>query len=281
MQADAGAVSRQAAFVQLYISQSANGAGSVCGRRSSGLRVVPVAFATVLCVATWVGCHPRAAQAADGNCPATAAAAHQWGAPSKSDDFDGPSSLGGWDLYDGPGHAGNGRRTPAAVTVANGLLTITGDSHGNSEGMSWGPGQAYGRWEVCVRSTVASPNYHSVLLLWPDSPGGGDEVDFMEIADPTRQNVDAFVHYGSGQHEKEAGSIQIDATQWHSWAVEWSPQRIATFVDGTQWWETSNAAHIPDGLMRLCMQLDNFGGDVSEGGRQIVDWAREYPPVTA
>jgi hypothetical protein len=27
------------------------------------------------------------------------------------------------------------------------------------------------------------------------------------------------------------------------------------------------------------MQLDDFGGDISQGGQQIVDWARQYPPV--
>ena len=31
--------------------------------------------------------------------------------------------------------------------------------------------------------------------------------------------------------------------------------------------------------MALCMQLDNFGGDISQGGQQIVDWARQYPLV--
>jgi hypothetical protein len=238
-------------------------------------RTVLASLCTVLCVATGVICHQAPAQAAPDNCPATAAAAYQWGAPNKSDDFDNPSSLAGWNLYDGPGHAGNGRRTPSAISVDDGVLTITGDSRGNSEGMSWSPGQTFGRWEVCVKSPAASPNYHSVQLLWPDRRGGG-EVDFMEIADPTRQSVDAFVHYGDRQ---EAGHIRIDATQWHSWAVEWSPQRIAMFVDGAQWWDTTNAAHIPTGLMRMCMQLDNFGGDVSQGGQQIVDWARQYPLV--
>ena len=182
-------------------------------------RTVLASLGTMLCVATGVIGHPVYARAAPDNCPATAAAAYQWGAPNKADDFDGPSSLAGWNLYDGPGHDGNGRRTPSAVSVADGVLTITGDSQGNSEGMSWSPGQTYGRWEVCVKSPAASPNYHSVLLLWPARPGGG-EVDFMEIADPTRQSVDAFVHYGSDQ--QVAGHIRIDATQWHSWAVEWS-----------------------------------------------------------
>lgn len=230
-----------------------------------------------LAVMAWVaagalGSPPGQAHASD-NCPTTAAMAYGWGAPNRSDDFDG-SSLSGWDLYDGPGHAGNGRRTPDAVSVADGVLTITGDAQGNSEGMSWVPGQRYGRWEVCARSPAASPNYHSVLLLWPAGPDGG-EIDFMEIADPSRQSVDGFVHYGDAR--QEAGHIRIDATQWHSWAVEWGPRRIAMFVDGTEWWETTTAAHIPSGLMRMCMQVDNFGGDVSQGGQQVVDWAREYP----
>jgi licheninase len=41
--------------------------------------------------------HPALALAAD-NCPATAAAAHGWGPPNLSDDFDDPSSLAGWNL---------------------------------------------------------------------------------------------------------------------------------------------------------------------------------------
>ena len=31
-----------------------------------------------------------------------------------------------WNVYDGPGHAGNGRRDPGAVSVDDGVLTITG-----------------------------------------------------------------------------------------------------------------------------------------------------------
>jgi hypothetical protein len=244
------------------------------GRPLRWSRTVLASLGAVLCVAAGVICHPAPALAAD-NCPATAAAANGWGAPNLSDDFDDPSSLANWNLYNGPGNNGNGRRTPSAVSVADGVLTITGDPQGNSEGMSWSPGQTYGRWEVCVKSPPASPNYHSVLLLWPSRRGGG-EIDYMEISDPTRQRVDAFVHFGSKQ---DAGHIWTDATQWHSWAVEWSPQRIATYVDGAQWWEDTNPAHIPSGLMRMCMQLDNFGGDISQGGQQMVDWARQYPLV--
>jgi licheninase len=176
------------------------------------------------------------------------------------------------------GHAGNGRRTPDAVKVSDGELTITGDDAGNSGGMALkGPGQMFGRWEVCAKSTPAAPAYHSVLLLWPDAedwPVGG-EVDFMEIADPTRQTVSAAVHFGPDDQRREQ-FMQIDATQWHSWAVEWTPDRIATYVDGVQWWETTDTAHFPPRPMHLCLQLDNFGGDTRGGGHQIVDWVRQY-----
>jgi licheninase len=40
-----------------------------------------------------------------------------WGRPNRVDDFD--DELGpDWDVYGGPGHVGNGRRTPDAVDRA-------------------------------------------------------------------------------------------------------------------------------------------------------------------
>jgi hypothetical protein len=213
----------------------------------------------------------------DGNCSQTAGAAFGWGAPNRADDFTDSSSLAGWEIYDSPGHAGNGRRTPTAVSVDDHALTITGDEHGNSGGMAWMPGQLYGRWEACVKSPVAADSYHSLLLLWPDAndtPSGG-EVDFMELTDPARQSAEFWLHYGPDDN-REFSNIQIDATQWHSWAVEWTPWHIAAYVDGRMWWETKNVAHLPPRRMHLCIQLDNMGGDISNGARIMVDWARQY-----
>jgi licheninase len=143
--------------------------------------------------------------------------------------------------------------------------------------MAWDPGQLYGRWEACVKSSLAAETYHSVLLLWPDAedwPSGG-EIDFMEIEDPMRQSVEFHVHYGADNQQDE-GMIQIDATQWHSWAVEWTPRHIAAYVDGQPWWEDTNTTHLPLRPMHLCIQLDDFGGDTSHGGREMVAWVRQY-----
>jgi licheninase len=239
------------------------------------LGVVAVVAAMLCCELPQTSLVPSVgAQPSDSGCAATAAATYGWGTPNRSTDFNG---LGGWGIYDGPGHNGNGRRTPDAVSVSNGVLTIAGDAAGDSGGMAWYPGQKYGRWEVCSMATPAAATYHAVLLLWPDDgdwPESG-EIDFMETSDPSRQGVSGFLHYGA-QNNQKSGSTRIDATKWHSWAVEWTPDHLAMFVDGRQWWRTTSREALPPGAMHLCMQLDNFGGDTSRGGAMMVDWARQY-----
>lgn len=213
----------------------------------------------------------------NGQCSATAAKALDWGTPNRRDEFDDKSSLTDWTVYDGPGHAGNGRRTPEAMSVEDGVLTITGDAQGNSGGMGWFPGQLHGRWEACVRSSIASPAYHSLVLLWPDAedwPIGG-EVDFMEIVDPKRQSAEFWLHWGP-DGAKESTAVSVDATQWHSYAVEWTPAHLIYYVDGEPEWLITDPSRLPPRPMHLCLQLDYFGGDAGDGAHQWVDWVRQY-----
>ena len=208
----------------------------------------------------------------------SAAAKFGWGTPNRVEDFSG--RLGKeWGIYDGPGHGGKGRRTPDAVSVENGVMTITGDAQGNTAGMAWGDGQKYGRWEGRVKAPVGDPSYNALLLLWPDAenwPVGG-EVDFMEMSDHERQKTDMFLHYGRSNSQLH-GEVTIDATQWHNWAVEWTPDHITAFVDGKQWFHTEKKEALPPGPMHLCIQLDWFprGGAV-ETSHMSVDWVRQYP----
>lgn len=39
-----------------------------------------------------------------------------------------------WEVYNGRGHAGKGRRSPSAVTVRDGVLRITGKPDGTTGG---------------------------------------------------------------------------------------------------------------------------------------------------
>ena len=145
--------------------------------------------------------------------------------------------------------------------------------------MAWDPGQKYGRWEGPRARPVGDSTYNALMLLWPDAenwPVGG-EVDFMEMSDDQRRSTDMFLHYGAG-NDQEQGPVDIDATQWHDWAVEWTPTSITAFVDGTQWWKTTKVDILPPGPMHLCIQLDWFPegrGDVTPT-RMEVAWVKQY-----
>jgi licheninase len=117
-------------------------------RRS--LTITAIVGAVVLGSASTAGAAPRqdppppAAPGASAGHETSAAALHDWGEPDRVEEFDGP--LGdSWNVYDGPGHAGKGRRTPSAISFADGIMTITGSPEGDTAGMGWEPGQRYGR----------------------------------------------------------------------------------------------------------------------------------------
>ena len=217
-----------------------------------------------------------------------------WGEPNAVEEFDGP--LGPqWRAYDGPGHVGNGIRSPEAIDISNGTLTITGDSQGTTGGLAWLPGdgntgQKYGRWEGRVRAPESDETYNALLLLWPDAenwPVGG-EIDFMEMLDPTRQETEIFIHWppegavaGASQSNKINDKVQVDGTEWHNWAVEWTPEYIVAYVDGREWFRTSDTQIFPPDAMHLAIQLDWFPGqgdpnDVQESSMEV-DWVKQYP----
>jgi beta-glucanase (GH16 family) len=186
--------------------------------------------------------------------------------------------LSNWVLYDSVGNAGFGTRSPSAISFADNVMTITGDTTGTSEGMAWSTGQKYGAWEVRMRAPAGATDYDPVLLLWPDAenwPKGG-EIDFMEIyQDPTRQNVGVTVHY-SAKNKQVGENFTIDATEWHNYAVTWTPTAITVYVDGVQIYRTSNKSTFPPGSMHLCIQLDAVGTNFSPGAQMQVAWARQY-----
>ena len=166
------------------------------------------------------------------------------------------------------------------MSVRDGLLTITGSSDGTTAGMAWGAGQRYGRWERRVRAPASDPSYNALLLLlWPDAenwPVGG-EVDFMEMGDPSRRSTDLFLHYGRSNNQVH-DEVAADATQWHDWALEWTPTRITAYLDGEAWFSTTDTSIFPPGPMHLCIQLDWFPeGDAVAPSTMQVDWVRQYP----
>lgn len=213
----------------------------------------------------------------------TAAAKFGWKNPVTSIDFDGAALPAGVEaMGDYAGHAGQGQRLKKQVKVSGGVAKITGDKNGNTTGIGIGPNQKYGRWEARTRLSAGATDYHGVLLLWPENGGGnvessdGSEVDFSEAMDPTRKTVSGFVH-ARGMNQLSA-QVTVDATKWHNWAMEWTPEKITYYVDGKEWFSTTDKKALPAGPMSMTAQLDYFPGDqgATAEATMEIDWVRVY-----
>jgi hypothetical protein len=236
----------------------------------------------------------------------TAAGRYGWGdpIPEGSDEFDYGSEAypaapdrARWDLAGRgeecwPGHAGSGRRCEGNARVVGDLLRITGEANGDTGWIASTFGQEYGRWEARVRSEATGPDngrqYHPLLILWPDSnqhPNDG-EYDYLENGEPGAACAQAFIHYphddGVPVQQEFAERCDVDLTQWHNFAIEWTPDHIKGFVDGVEWFSFSGG----ENDVRRCIQcspgmhqtiqLDNFYGDTMQPAVYEVDWARAY-----
>ncbi|MEU2349045.1 glycoside hydrolase family 16 protein [Modestobacter sp. NPDC049651] len=200
---------------------------------------------------------PRAGDDGAAPTPTTMGQRQGW-TPRGGDEFDaGRLDPTKWRLYGGPGANDVGWRDPSAVSVADGMLTITaqGDVSG---GLAWKaqPATTYGKWEFRAR-VEAGTGYAPAILLWPDSdvwPEDG-EVDVMEIPAGDRQVNHTTVHFGADDMREESMSAG-DFTQWHTYAVDWQRDRISVYLDGEPVFETTNPAAVPHGPMHLAIQLD-------------------------
>ncbi len=204
----------------------------------------------------------------------------------QSDDFNGSAlDTSKWSVYGPwiPGHAGNGIRDGRAITVADGLLTITARMINGtlvSGGMSNRLNQKYGKFEFRVR-TDADPTEATsgVVLTWPQSgrwPIDGENDIYETGTDPDRKPVASFVHYGSTNEQYWFHHTGVDGTQWHTFAMEWTPSSIRIIRDGTVVWTVTNAAVIPDVAHHLSIQLDAFKSSMSGSVRLQVDWVKIY-----
>jgi beta-glucanase (GH16 family) len=172
------------------------------------------------------------------------------------DEFNGDAlDLSTWGPYDSVGGFGNGLRRPEAISVSDGTLKITARGE-VSGGMGHDFGQLHGRWEFRAR-TEPGRGLGSAVLLWPDSeqwPEDG-EVDIMEVPGENRELAHFVLHWGE-DNNIHGGSVPGNFANWHTFAVEWLPDRITWFVDGVKQYENTDPEAIPTTPMHLTVQLD-------------------------
>lgn len=224
-----------------------------------------------------------AAAAGSGNQAATTLG---WGPVIAGDEFSttGAPDRAKWSVYNGKGHAGKGLRSRDHVSVGGGAVTIRGDAAGKTGGMSAKfARQKYGKWETRMRVAHNDPQYHPVLILWPDNSadaysGRCWEIDYAEGNNgPGRMSF--FNHIacpGNGKVHTYAKKA-IDTRQWHNYAVEWSPTKITGYIDGVKWYEDTTPANIASVSMHQTIQLDWFpNGTATKPSQMQVDWVRVY-----
>ena len=203
-----------------------------------------------------------------------------WGTPVAGDEFNyvGAPNATKWNVYKSVGHAGNGVRSPQQVAVDGSKVTITGRPDGTTGGISANfDRRKYGRWEARMKVNHRDPEYHPVLILWPDAavwPCGG-EIDYAEgTGDTTKMKF--FQHY-SCENRQTYAVKSVDATQWHNYAVEWTDKGIVGYLDGVEWFRDSDPTHLPPGSMHQTIQLDWFpDGTSTSTSTMDVDWVRVY-----
>ncbi len=211
-----------------------------------------------------------------------AAVVFGWGPVVNGDEFSytgAPNPLK-WNVYNSAGHAGNGIRSPNAWSVDGNVVTVSGDSAGTTGGMSAKfAQQQYGRWEVRMRTNARDPKYHPVLILWPNNSTSPNcaEIDYAEGTSDTSR-IKFFLHYACGGSNFQTQAAQpIDTTQWHNYAVQWTPSGITGYIDGVQWFTDTEPAHQPTVGMHQTLQLDWFpDGTATLPSQMQVDWVRVY-----
>ncbi len=145
-------------------------------------------------------------------------------------------------------------------------------------------GQLYGRFEVRAKFDLGQ-GFSAALLLWPTDDAGGAEVDLIEIRSADRKLSSLSVHGAGGGYE--TAEMRHDASQWHTYAVDWLPDRLVFYVDGQEIYRT--ASNVPKEPMSFGVlgyvngQADQWQGgppDASSPGFHSihVDWVRAYTP---
>jgi beta-glucanase (GH16 family) len=210
-----------------------------------------------------------------------AATRFDWGPVVGGDEFDGSSlDPATWYVVEGAGHMGDGQRAASQVDVADGVLTITGSSNGTTGCIGMRQARQYGRWEARMRVPPGGNQYHPVLILWPNDdkwPQGG-EVDYAEAAS-TKAPIMQFNYLSdnTGAPVWTHGERAIDISQWHNYAVEWTPTAMRGYIDGILFFEDTDRTRLPPVPMRQTIQLDWFPqGNKTTKSIMKVDWIRLY-----
>ncbi|HTA10861.1 MAG TPA: family 16 glycosylhydrolase [Streptosporangiaceae bacterium] len=202
-----------------------------------------------------------------------------------STDFPGISLPSGWGAYSGqPGSDPYGKWDPDNVAVRGGELHFYANN-GATGGVSFGGNpQTYGMYQVRMKGDYEPGiSISDILLLWPDSNVWPPEIDFFEDSGGDRGNYLATVHPGPNGVNDNQAHVNVNnnnATEWHTYGVQWTPSTITFTVDGQSVGSVSQSdtGSWPNIRMNLDIQSQNLGPAQPANGTETmtVAWVAEY-----
>ncbi|MEL7208475.1 MAG: glycoside hydrolase family 16 protein, partial [Actinomycetota bacterium] len=195
------------------------------------------------------------------------------------------------------------QHTSGMVVSNDASLPAVGATRGN---LSW----RYGRFEVRARTPDVAGVWPAFWLRPADSVYGpwprSGEIDILEYAGPTPQGhqhplgrfFSAALHTwdpsvdGTGGSKKHEGVRPVDAAffdEFHTFAVEWEPDRFRWYLDG-ELFHTADRDWLAPGasfpapfdqpfFITLNLQLDGYAGPVADEQLPAsfeIDWVRVY-----
>ncbi len=239
----------------------------------------------------------------------TSTTAPNW-ALAWSDEFDGTAvDRTKWNFQTGGGGWGNGEAQyytdGANATVANGLLTIEArkENFGGNEFTSTrmntsGKGDfLYGRVEVKAKLPKTGGTWPAIWTLptdwaygnWPNS----GEIDIMEHTGNGYGTILGTIHTQAYNHSigtAKGGSTKLDdvTNTFHTYIIEWYPDRIDWYVDDNYFFTFNNENKTPaewpfDKRMHMLLNVaigGGLGGTIDKTGvwpqQMTVDYVRIY-----
>jgi hypothetical protein len=189
-----------------------------------------------------------------------------------------------WSMYDSAGNGGNGLRRPSAFSIHDGMLDVVAQMEAGtlvSGGMAATQSSIGGYFVFRVRSDPDPSNAtDAVVLTWPDDdvwPQHGENDMYETGTGTSRDPFNSFVHYGSTPLNQYVFTEHADGTQWHVMAMEWTPTKIAFYLDGCLvGMPLTDPSAIPAYSHHVCIQLDAYKTMMGSPVHQYVDWVQVY-----
>lgn len=241
-----------------------------------------------------------------------------------NDEFDGPSvDESKWNIIDGMANHGaiynrgavkiqkQGAESYLAIESRNYgattdlLKAVKWDQYGDEtlgRNVTWSSGRVEtknkfsfenGRMAVRAKPNDSQGIWPAIWMLAQDETGH-DEIDVLEYLGQEPWNAWTTNHYGIlGLNKGSDGRSSVSPVAWsqdfHVFEVEWSPQRITWYIDGTRVHSTTAGGHL-DGMHSRPMfpiletqvnggwvgNVDPSGQRTKQSSNFLIDWVRVY-----